>query len=273
MDLYDAVQRAARVLAERTGAPRHDVAVVLGSGLDGYAADRDDAVRVPYTEVPGFPSPGAIAHAGVAVSTVMGGVRALLLSGRVHYYEGMSMDEVTFAVRTAISAGCRTVVLTNAAGACGDGIGRGDLVLIRDHLNLAGVSPLRGPNDGRLGPRWPDMTDVYSTRLRETTRAAAEEIGVTMREGVYAWFAGPMYETPAEVEMARRMGADLVGMSTVPEATAARHMGAEVLGISLATNLAAGISGAPITPDEVLATAAEAGSTLARLLDAVLPRM
>lgn len=273
MDRYESLQRAAQVLAERTGTPQHDVALVLGSGLGDYAAARPGALRVPYADIPGFPLPGATAHAGVAVSTEMGGVRVLLLSGRVHYYEGRTMDEVTFAVRTAIIAGCRTVVLTNAAGACGDGIGRGDVVLIRDHLNLAGVSPLRGPNDDRMGPRWPDMSDVYSARLREVGHVAAAEIGVTLREGVYAWFAGPMYETPAEVEMARRLGADLVGMSTVPEATAARHMGAAVLGISLATNLAAGISGAPITPDEVLATAAEAGATLARLLDAVLPRL
>jgi purine-nucleoside phosphorylase len=273
MSLYESLQRAAQALAVRTGAAHHDAAVVLGSGLGDYATSREGAVAVPYADIPGFPLPGAAAHAGVAVSSEVGGVRVLLLSGRVHYYEGRGMDEVTFAVRTAISAGCRTVVLTNAAGACGDGLERGDLVLIRDHLNLAGVSPLRGPNDERLGPRWPDMTDVYSPKLRNVVRVVAAELGVVLREGVYAWFAGPMYETPAEVEMARRLGADLVGMSTVPEAVAARHMGAEVLGISLATNLAAGISGAPITPDEVLTTAAEAGATLARLLDAVLPRL
>lgn len=273
MELYESLQRAAAALSERTGAVRHDAAVVLGSGLGDYATLRDDAVVVPYAEIHGFPVPEATGHAGVAVSTEVGGVRVLLLSGRVHYYEGRRMDEVTFAVRTAVSTGCRSIVLTNAAGACGDGIGRGDLVLVRDHLNLAGVSPLRGPNDDRLGPRWPDMTDVYSARLRAIAVAAAEELGVSLLQGVYAWFAGPMYETPAEVEMARRLGADLVGMSTVPEATAARHMGAEVLGISLATNLAAGISDAPITPDEVLATAAEARDRMASLLDAVLPRL
>lgn len=273
MDLYERLQRAAATLSERTGVARHEIAVVLGSGLGEYAAHQSDAVRVPYADIPGYPLPSATAHAGVAVSCTKEGTRVLLLSGRVHHYEGASMENVTFAVRAAILAGCRTVVLTNAAGACGDGITPGDLVLIRDHLNLAGVSPLLGPNDDRLGPRWPDMTDVYTPRLRDVVRTTAAEMGVDVREGVYAWFAGPMFETPAEVEMARRLGADLVGMSTVPEATVARHMGAAVLGLSLATNLAAGISLHPITSEEVLATAARADRAVARLLDAVLPKL
>ena len=260
-------------MAERTGSRAHDVAVVLGSGFGDYAAIQAGAVAVPYRDIPGFPLPGAAGHAGVAYSCRKGANRVLLLAGRIHHYEGRSMDEVTFAVRTAVMAGCRTVVLTNAAGGCGEGVRRGDVVVIRDHLNLAGVSPLVGPNDDRLGPRWPDMTDVYTREVRTLAHEAGTAAGLHLREGVYAWFAGPMFETPAEVEMARRLGADLVGMSTVPEATAVRHMGAQVLGLSLVTNLAAGISAGPITSQEVLATAAESGATVARLLDEVLVRL
>jgi purine-nucleoside phosphorylase len=183
------------------------------------------------------------------------------------------MGTVVFAVRTAARAGCRTVVLTNAAGGCGDGMAAGDLVLIRDHLNLTGRNPLVGDNDERLGPRFVDMTDTYTPGLRSLAREIGDDVDVPLAEGVYAWFLGPTYETPAEVEMARRLGADLVGMSTVPEAIAARHMGARILGISLVTNLAAGISPTPLSHEEVAAAAAEASDRFGRLLAALLPRV
>ncbi len=272
-ELYDRLTAAAAALAERTGVARHDLVVVLGSGLGGYPASLRDAAVVPYREIPGFPIPGVIGHAGAAYSAQLGPNHVLLLSGRVHAYEGHPVDDVTFAVRTAILAGCRTVVLTNAAGGIGDHLAPGDLVLISDHLNLAGLSPLEGPNDERLGPRFPDMTDLYATELRRRGREAAAEAGVTLGEGVYAWWRGPMFETPAEIQMMKRLGADLVGMSTVPEAIAARHMGAAVLAISLCTNLAAGISDAPITSEEVLETAAEAAARFAGLMNALLPRL
>jgi purine-nucleoside phosphorylase len=176
-------------------------------------------------------------------------------------------------VRTAVAAGCDTVVLTNAAGGCGDGQRPGDLVMIRDHLNLTGRNPLVGPNDMRLGPRFPDMSDTYTPDLRALAARVGSERGVDLAEGVYAWFQGPSYETPAEVEMARRLGADLVGMSTVPEVIAARHMGARVLGLSLVTNLAAGISSVRLTHAEVTATAAEARGRFAALLDGLLPEL
>jgi purine-nucleoside phosphorylase len=267
---YDDVRAAADVIAERTGRPEHGLALVLGSGLAGYAAGLQDAVEVPYTEIPGFPVPAVAGHGGSLFSARPGRVPVLCYSGRVHTYEGWSMEEVVFGVRTAVAAGCRTVVLTNAAGGAGDGFEPGDLVLIRDHLNLAARNPLVGPNDERLGPRFPDMSDTYPAELREAAREIAANAGVELKEGVYAWFLGPTFETPAEVQMARRLGADLVGMSTVPEAIAARHMGARVLGISLVTNLAAGISPVPLSHEEVQETADAARERFTAVLDGLL---
>lgn len=271
MDLHDQLTRAAGVIAERTGQERHDVVAVLGSGLGGYPETLDDAIAVPYDDIPGFPIPKAAGHAGTAYSVQMGPNRVLLYSGRAHAYEGHPMDVVTFPIRAAILAGCRKVVLTNAAGGCGDGLVPGDLVVITDHVNVAGVSPLAGENDDRLGPRFPDMTDVYTPALQDKARAAAASVGVELKSGVYFWFHGPMFETPAEIHMARLLGGSLVGMSTVPEATAARHMGADILGVSLCTNLAAGMSGERLSGDEVIETAAEAATRFAALFDALLP--
>ena len=273
--LYDRLTAAARILAERTGVEKHDAVAVLGSGLGGYP-DRfppGETVSVPYRDLPGFPIPKAMGHSGTAHSVQMGPNRILLLSGRAHAYEGHPAEAITFPVRAAVMAGCRTVVLTNAAGGCGEGIEPGDLVAITDHINLAGVSPLAGANDERLGPRFPDMTDVYSPRLRRLARRAGEETGVPIKEGVYLWWHGPMFETPAEIQMAITLGASLVGMSTVPEATAARHMGAEVLGVSLCTNRAAGLSGGRLSAEEVIEAAAEAAGRFGALFDCLLPRL
>ena len=272
-DLYERLQGTARVLAERTGCERHDVCVVLGSGLGGYPDRISDKVAVSYRDLPGFPIPTAIGHAGTAYSTQMGGNRVLLLSGRAHAYEGHDPEAITFAVRTAITAGCRAVVLTNAAGACGEGMAAGDLAVITDHVNLAGISALAGPNDERIGPRFTDMTDVYTPELQAKAHAAAARLGQTLREGVYFWFHGPMFETPAEIRLAQALGGSMVGMSTVPEATAARHMGAQVLGISLCTNLAAGISDQPLSHTEVIETAAAASERFSALFDELLPTL
>ena len=271
--LYERLTLAAETIARRTGRDRHDVVVVLGSGLGGYPDTLHDAVAIPYGDIPGFPTPGAMGHSAMAYSVERGGNRVLLLSGRVHAYEGYPPEVLTFAVRTAVLGGCLKVVLTNASGGCGAGIEPGDLVLITDHINLTGVSPLKGDNDERLGPRFPDMTDVYTPALRDKARVAAAEVGVTLGEGVYLWWHGPMFETPAEIRMAIGLGASLVGMSTVPEATAARHMGADVLAISLCTNRAAGLSGRKITGEEVLECADEAADRFRALFDALLPRL
>lgn len=272
-DLYDRLRRTAGIIAERTEQEHHDVVAVLGSGLGGYPAGLDDAVAVPFAELPGFPIPAAAGHAGTAYSVQKGDNRVLLLAGRSHAYEGHPMEVVTFPVRTAILTGARKVVLTNAAGGCGDGIEPGDLVLITDHINMSGISPLMGVNDDRLGPRFPDMTDVYTPALREKAHAAAAQAGLQLREAIYFWWHGPMFETPAEVRMAKMLGAGLVGMSTVPEATAARHSGAEVLGLSLCTNRAAGMSESRLSVDEVMGVADAAAGRLRDLFDHLLPAL
>ena len=272
-ELYERLRRAAGALAEHTGRERHDVAVVLGSGLGEYPNRVSDKVAVPYRDLPGFPIPTAVGHAGTAYSVQMGDNRVLLLSGRAHAYEGHEPDAITFAVRTAVTAGCRVVVLTNAAGCCGDGMAAGDLAVITDHVNLAGISVLAGPNDERLGPRFCDMTDVYTPELRAKAHEAAARLGQHLHEGVYFWFRGPMFETPAEIRMAKALGGSMVGMSTVPEATAARHMGAQVLGISLCTNLAAGISDQPLSHTEVIEAAAAASERFSALFDELLPTL
>ncbi|MDJ0959652.1 MAG: purine-nucleoside phosphorylase [Acidimicrobiia bacterium] len=269
---YDAAQTAAAAIADATGRTAHDVAVVLGSGLSSYAATLPGAIEVSYTTIPGFPVPKVEGHAGSLFSAELaGGGTALLFAGRVHTYEGWEMDEVVFGVRTAALAGCHTVLLTNAAGGVGDGLVPGDLVTIRDHLNMTGRNPLLGPNDERLGPRFPDMTNTYHPAVRGHIERLSAEQDIAYKEGVYAWFLGPTYETPAEVQMARRLGADLVGMSTVPEAIALNHMGIRVGGISLVTNLAAGISPTPLSHEEVTETAAEARERFSTLVDALLP--
>jgi purine-nucleoside phosphorylase len=272
-DPIHALHAAAIVIAARTGVDSHDAAVVLGSGLSGYARKLNGAIEIPYRDIPGFPVPRVAGHGGVLLSVPMGDRRLLVLSGRVHAYEGWTMSEVVFGVRAAVSTGARNVMLTNAAGGVSEELSPGDLVIISDHLNLTGKSPLTGQNDDRIGPRFPDMSDVYSPELRSELAGVFREVGVEPYEGVYAWFSGPSYETPAEVRMAGILGADLVGMSTVPEAIAARHMGANVVAVSLVTNLAAGISPTPLSHDEVTATAERAASTISSVLDRFLPTL
>ncbi|MCL1588867.1 MAG: purine-nucleoside phosphorylase [Actinomycetia bacterium] len=268
---YEETTQAAAFIADATGFDTHDAALVLGSGLGDYAASLPDAVVVPYADIPGFPVPQVVGHGGSLISAPVGDGRILILSGRVHTYEGWEMDEVVFGVRAVIASGAKRVMLTNAAGGVNSSYSPGDLVIIDDHLNLTGRNPLLGANDDRLGPRFPDLSTVYTPRLRAELAKVFTDVGITPYEGTYAWFLGPTYETPAEVQMGRTLGADLVGMSTVPEAIAARHMGAEVAGISLVTNLAAGISPTPLSHDEVTETAARAKETFTAVLDAYLP--
>lgn len=272
-EYYEALLATSARLGELSGVEHHDVVAVLGSGLGGYPATLTGAVEIDYSDLPGFPEPAVSGHAGKAYSLTMGDNRVLLLAGRSHAYEGYAMNQITFAVRCAVLSGCSKVVLTNASGGCGDGMEAGDLCLLTDHINLAGLSPLGGPNDERLGTRFPDMSTVYPVALRDQAKAAAAEAGVALSEGVYAWWRGPNFETPAEVQMSKLIGASMVGMSTVPEAVAANHMGAEVLGISLITNLAAGISENPLSGEEVMETAAEAAGRFNALFDALLPTL
>ncbi len=272
-DPLHALHAAAVVIAARSGCDNHDAAIVLGSGLSEYASGLAGAIEIPYRDIPGFSPPQVAGHGGTLFSVPMGRKRLLVFAGRVHAYEGYSMSEVVFGVRAAVSTGAKRIMLTNASGGIGDHLSPGDLVIISDHLNLTGQNPLTGPNDDRIGPRFPDMSEVYSSDLREEMKDAFRDVGVAPYEGVYAWFPGPSYETPAEVRMARTLGADLVGMSTVPEAIAARHMGAEVVAVSLVTNLAAGISPVPLSHEEVTESAARAASTFAAILDRFLPTL
>jgi purine-nucleoside phosphorylase len=263
--LYVRAEQAAESIRARVKeAPR--IAVVLGSGLGDFADEFQDAVAIPYAEIPGFVTSTAQGHAGRLVVGTVAGVRVLAMQGRVHFYEGYSLAQVTFPVRTFGLLGIKTLILTNAAGGIDVELSQGALMVISDHLNLMGVNPLRGANDERLGPRFPDMTEVYARDLQELTIAEASAMGINLRRGVYAALTGPSYETPAEIHMLRGFGADAVGMSTVPEAIVARHMGMQVLGISCITNMAAGISDQLINHEEVMETGRRVRDTFAKLL-------
>ena len=256
------VEAAAEVIATRTGAGRHDVAIVLGSGwVPAIDALGQPTAEFAVTELPGFLPPAVEGHAGRIRSLDVAGKRVLAFLGRTHLYEGRGVEPVVHGVRVAAAAGCRVVVLTNACGGLRPGLAVGDPVLISDHLNLTGRTPL-------LGPRFVDLTDVYAARLRALVR----EVDPSIAEGVYAQFPGPQYETPAEVRMAGILGADLVGMSTVLEAIAAHAEGCEVLGISLVTNLAAGL-GDPLDHEEVLAVGAASARRMGELLGKVIPKL
>ena len=267
--LYERAEHATRVIRSRISVePR--IALVLGSGLGGFADDFEEAVGIPYEDIPGFVRSTAQGHAGRLVIGKIDSVPVLAMQGRVHYYEGYSLEEVTFAVRTFGLLGVKTLVLTNAAGGINVQLTQGALMVISDHLNLMGVNPLRGANDERFGPRFPDMSAVYSRELQEMVIDEAKAIGVEVRRGIYGALSGPSYETPAEIHLLRNLGADAVGMSTVPEAIVARHMGLEVLGISCITNMAAGISDEPINHEEVMETGNRVRETFAELLRRVI---
>jgi purine-nucleoside phosphorylase len=270
VEAFAVAEKAAAEVSRRTGtAPQ--VAVVLGSGWPAAADALGEAdVELPVRELPGFSEPSVPGHEGALRSMRVGGARVLVMLGRSHLYEGRSPAEVVHAVRTAVIAGAGAVVLTNAAGAIEPAFGPGQVVLIRDHINLTGASPLAGdePPPGYQS-RFVDMTDAYSSRLRELARS----VDGSLQEGVYAALGGPHYETPAEISMLRAAGADLVGMSTALEAIAARHLGAEVLGLSLVTNLAAGVSPQPLDHAEVLAAGAAAAPRMGQLLLSLLPRL
>jgi purine-nucleoside phosphorylase len=267
--LYERAEHATRIIRSRISVePR--VALVLGSGLGGFADDFEEPVGIPYEDIPGFVRSTAQGHAGRLVIGKIDSVPVLAMQGRVHYYEGYSLEEVTFAVSTFGLLGVKTIVLTNAAGGITVQLTQGALMVISDHLNLMGVNPLRGPNDERFGPRFPDMSTVYSAELQQLVIDEANAIGVEVRRGIYGALSGPSYETPAEIHLLRNLGADAVGMSTVPEAIVARHMGLEVLGISCITNMAAGISDDPINHEEVMATGDRVRETFSDLLRRVI---
>lgn len=269
---FERAEQAAQFILEKTPL-RPQIALVLGSGLGAFADEFTEAAKIPYAEIPHFPVSTAIGHAGQLVIGGVGRVPVAAMQGRVHLYEGYSVKEVSFPIRVFARMGVKAIILTNAAGGIKREFSQGRLVVIKDHINLQNVNPLSGPNDERFGVRFPDMTTAYDRRFREMTVGEGNRTGLSLFEGVYAALPGPSYETPAEIRYLRSIGADLVGMSTVPEVLAARHCGMRVLGISCVTNAAAGILDQPLEHKEVLETAERVKSQFITLLKAVINRI
>ena len=270
--LYERAEEAARMIRSRATADV-SVAVVLGSGLGAFAEDLTDAVSIPYHEIPGFARSTVEGHAGKLVIGKAGEITIAAMQGRFHFYEGYSLEDVTFPTRVLKLLGVRTLVLTNAAGTLNVEFTPGSLMIISDHLNLLGDNPLRGVNDPRFGPRFPDLSSVYSPELQSLVIDEGSRMGLEVRRGIYAALAGPSYETPAEIHMLRSLGADAVGMSTVPEAIVARHMSMRVVGISCITNLAAGVSDVPVDHSQVMATGERVREKFSELLRRIIPRL
>jgi purine-nucleoside phosphorylase len=269
---YERVEQAAASIRVRCKtAPQ--IAIVLGSGLGDFADSVLDAVVTPYEEIPHWPASKVIGHAGRLAIGSVAGTCVAALAGRVHFYEGHDLSTVVFATRVMGRLGVTQIILTNAAGGINTGFAQGALMVIDDHINLLGGNPLSGPNDDRFGVRFPDMSEVYSRRLRAVADDAARARGVAISHGVYIAVHGPSYETPAEIRAFRTLGADAVGMSTVPEAIAARHMGMEVLGVSCITNMAAGVLPQPLDHNEVMETARRVKGSFIALLEGIIERL
>ncbi|HEY0079509.1 MAG TPA: purine-nucleoside phosphorylase [Pyrinomonadaceae bacterium] len=269
---YARAEHAARTIRARSDAEAR-IALVLGSGLGAFADDLQDSVSIPYEDISGFARSTVEGHAGRMVLGKVEGVEVAAMQGRFHFYEGYSLEEVTFPIRTLGLLGIKSLVLTNAAGGLNNAFTQGSLIVISDHLNLLGASPLRGANDERFGSRFPDMSEVYDHEYQELAVREAHAMGLELRRGIYAALPGPNYETPAEIRMLRLLGADAVGMSTVPEAIVARHMGIKVLGLSCITNMAAGVLDTPINHAEVIETGERVHATFAELLRRVIPKL
>jgi len=271
-DLHSRALEAAAVLrAAVTEVPK--IAVVLGSGLNELADRIGEPTTIPYDRIPYFPRTSVAGHAGQVSLGRLAGAPVLVYQGRFHYYEGHDLETVTFPVRVLQQLGVSNLILTAATGGIRVDLGPGNLVMVTDHLNLIGENPLRGRNDSRLGPRFSDMTEVYSRRLRAIAGEEGKRLGIDLVPGVYACMPGPSYETPAEIKMLRTLGADVVGMSTVPEAIVARHAGIEVMAFALVSNAAAGVVGTPISHAEVLEAGRRAAPTLARLIERIVARL
>ena len=279
MTYFDQVTEAAAFLRDKLAALKPAIGIVLGSGLGAVADAIPNPEIVPYAEIPHFPQSTVQGHSGRIVAGLLNQTPVIVMQGRVHFYEGYSPQQVTFPMRVLGALGLRAVVLTNAAGGIAEGYHIGQLVALRDHINMMGFNPLNGPNEPRFGfqpnsgLRFFDMTEAYSRRLRALAQQAAEAEGFPLAEGVYLAVPGPSFETPAEILAFRTLGATLVGMSTVPETIVARHMGIEVLGISCVTNLAAGLGATPLSHDEVFAAGRRVEHRLARLFERLIPQI
>ncbi|MBF0780561.1 MULTISPECIES: purine-nucleoside phosphorylase [unclassified Granulicatella] len=245
------IKEAAQFL-ESKGIANPECALILGSGLGELAQEVEQAIEVSYSDIPHFPVSTVEGHSNELVFGTLSGKKVIVMKGRFHYYEGYSLDSITFPIRVFKELGIQSVFLTNAAGGVNESFKPGTLMMITDHINYAGPNPLIGENDDEIGPRFPDMTQVYHKAYQETIKKAAKEVGIDLKEGVYTWYSGPSYETPAEIRMFRVLGTDAIGMSTVPEAIVANHAGMKVMGISCITNLAAGMSGETLSHAEVV---------------------
>jgi purine-nucleoside phosphorylase len=266
---YNQIQNAVTFINDKLK-QQPKIGLILGSGLGVLADDIENPVKIPYNEIPGFPVSTVEGHAGQLVCGQLSGVEVIVMQGRFHYYEGYSMDKVTFPVRVMKELGIEKLIVTNAAGGVNESFEPGDLVIITDHINNMGTNPLIGPNDSRFGVRFPDMSEAYSKNLRRIAKEVADKNKLTIKEGVYVGNPGPVYETPAEVRMIRTMGGDAVGMSTVPEVIVARHSGLEVLGISCISNMAAGILDQPLSHDEVIETTEKVKSSFLLLVNEIV---
>ncbi len=270
--LFERITEAATAIGAALSEPPR-FGIVLGSGLGHLAGLVESPTIVPYGTIPHFPRPSIEGHAGNLVAGRLGGTPVAMLQGRVHFYEGHDLATVTFPTRVLARLGCSTLILTAATGGINLDYRKGDLVCLSDHINGLGANPLRGPNDPRLGKRFPDMSEVYSKRLQSLAGEVADGLGIPLRSGVYMALPGPSYETPAEIRMLRTLGADVVGMSTVPEAIVARHSGMDVLAFAMVTNAAAGVTGEAIDHAEVIEVADDAGRRLGRIIEGVLRRL
>lgn len=278
--MMNQIKETADFVSKRAGSIKPRVGVVLGSGLGDFVDLLQDSVTLPYGEIPGFLPPSVAGHAGKLVLGYLPSpdasterVPLAVLSGRQHYYEGHDMGEVTLATRVLCRLGIETLVVTNAAGGVNPGFREGDIMMITDHMNFTGQNPLRGPNLSDFGPRFPDMGEAYDRQWQGVLRASARRLGLELREGVYQWLLGPTYETPAEIRAARILGADAVGMSTVPEVIVARHGGVKVAGVSCITNLGAGMTAQRLKHEDVVRVAGQAVKRIHALLCDAIPRM
>ncbi|WP_025028647.1 purine-nucleoside phosphorylase [Caldalkalibacillus mannanilyticus] len=270
--MKEAVEQATAYIKERLN-QKPQLGIILGSGLGVFAEEIQNPVVVPYGEIPNFPVSTVEGHAGQFVIGTLQGVEVIAMQGRFHYYEGYSLDKVTFPVRVMKELGIEYLMVTNAAGGVNTSLQPGDLMLITDHINNAGANPLIGPNDSSVGVRFPDMSEAYDLELRSRALRVADRLGIALKEGVYVWNTGPSYETPAEIRAIRFLGGDAVGMSTVPEVIIARHAGIRVLGISCISNMAAGIVDQPLTHEEVIETTEQAKETFITLIKEMISEL
>ena len=262
---YDTVEKAKNYLLEKFGATP-DIAVIMGAGVSAVDEILSHSIRIHYTTIPSFPVPKVAGHQGQVVFGTAHGLKVIVFEGRIHYYEGNTIDDAAFCARVIGRSGAKTLLLTNASGAVNSSFQKGQLMLISDHINLMGANPLSGPNEDRWGPRFVDQAEVYDAGLRTKLREAATHAAIGMVEGVYAAVAGPTFETPAEIRYLRAIGADAVGMSTIPEAIVGRHMGLKIAGISMLANLAAGNAGGKISHEDVLNMTAQMNADVGMLL-------